>query len=154
MTPRPGTAANSPAGDRLSPASRAAATIARASGCSDGFSADAASRSTVFSPATAPGSTLIPASRGVPSVSVPVLSKATRMVVPTRSITTADFTSTPWRPALAIAASSGGIVARTTAQGEATIMNVMARSRVGWNAAPASSGTANSSSVAATMPSE
>ncbi|MEV5750811.1 hypothetical protein AB0L00_23555 [Actinoallomurus sp. NPDC052308] len=40
----------------------------------------------------------------------------------------ADLTSTPWRPALAIADSSGGIVARTTAHGEATIMKVISRS--------------------------
>ena len=46
------------------------------------------------------------------------------------------------------------MVARTTAHGEATIMKVIARSSVGWNAAPASSGTANSSRVAVTMPSE
>ena len=43
-------------------------------------------------------------------------------------MTTADLTSTPWRPALAIADSSGGIVASTTAHGEATIMKVIARS--------------------------
>ena len=90
----------------------------------------------------------------MPSVRVPVLSKATRVVAPSRSITTADLTSTPCRPALAIEASSGGIVASTTAHGEATIMKVIARSRVGWNAAPASSGTANRSTVAVTMPIE
>ena len=44
-------------------------------------------------------------------------------------MTTADLTSTPCRPALAIADSSGGMVASTTAHGEATIMKVMARSR-------------------------
>ncbi|MFB9525733.1 hypothetical protein [Nonomuraea roseola] len=32
------------------------------------------------------------------------------------------MTSTPWRPALAIADSSGGMVASTIAHGEATIM--------------------------------
>lgn len=46
-------------------------------------------------------------------------------------MTTADFASTPCRPALAIADSSGGIVESTTAQGEATIMNVIARSSAG-----------------------
>ena len=97
---------------------------------------------------------VIPVSRGVPSVRVPVLSNATRVVVPSCSITTADLTRTPCRPALAIAASSGGMVARTTAQGEATIMKVIARSRVGWNGAPAISGTANKSRVAVTMPRE
>ncbi len=69
-------------------------------------------------------------------------------------MTTADLTRTPCRPALAIAASSGGIVASTTAHGDATIMNVIARSREAWNASPASSGTANSATVAATMPAE
>jgi len=93
-------------------------------------------------------------SRGVPAVSVPVLSNATVVVVATRSRTTADFTSTPWRPAFAIAASSGGIVASTTAHGEATIMNVIARSNVGSSGAPASSGTAKIARVATTTPIE
>ena len=94
------------------------------------------------------------ASRGVPSVRVPVLSNATMPVPAAFSMATADLTSTPCRPALAIAASSGGMVARTTAHGEATIMNVIARSSDAWNASPASSGTANSSTVAVTMPTE
>jgi hypothetical protein len=55
----------------------------------------------------------------------PVLSKATRSTWANFSITTADFTSTPWRPALAIVASNGGMVASTTAHGEATIMKVI-----------------------------
>ncbi len=53
-----------------------------------------------------------------------------------------------------MAASSGGLVASTTAHGEATIMKVIARSRVGWNAEPSRSGIANNSSVALTMPIE
>ena len=69
-------------------------------------------------------------------------------------MTTADLTSTPCRPALAIAASSGGIVASTTAQGEATIMKVIARSSEVAVTSPHSSGTANTASVAATMPIE
>ncbi len=92
--------------------------------------------------------------RGVPSVSVPVLSRATASTWPRRSITTADFTSTPCRPAFAIADSSGGMVASTTAHGEATIMKVMARSSESVSAAPNASGTANTASVAATMPIE
>ena len=69
-------------------------------------------------------------------------------------MTTADLTSTPWRPALAMADSSGGMVASTTAHGEATIMKVIARSSAGCSAAPNSSGTAKTARVAATMPSE
>ncbi len=145
---------NSSACARGSPASRAAATTARPSGCSEGFSAAAARASTSLVEGPAPGRTRISARRGVPSVSVPVLSNATRVVDPSCSITTADLTSTPCRPALAIEASNGGMVASTTAQGDATIMSVIARSKVGWNATPASSGIANSSSVAATMPME
>lgn len=93
-------------------------------------------------------------SSGVPWVSVPVLSKATRVVVPSCSITTADLTSTPWRPALAMAARSGGMVASTTAQGEATIMNVIARSSDSCSASPSNSGITNTAMVAATMPTE
>ena len=70
-------------------------------------------------------------SRGVPVVRVPVLSMATRVVSARCSMATADLTRTPWRPALAIADSSGGMVASTTAHGDATIMNVIARSNVG-----------------------
>jgi hypothetical protein len=90
----------------------------------------------------------------VPSVRVPVLSNAIRLVWPNFSRATADFTKTPWRPALAMVESSGGIVARTTAQGEATIMNVIARSNVGSKAAPSANGTKNSASVATTTPTE
>jgi hypothetical protein len=51
-------------------------------------------------------------------------------------MTTADLTSTPWRPARAIADSRGGMVARTTAHGDATIMNVIARNNVDRRSAP------------------
>src|SRR6202040_2862590 len=88
--------------------------------------------------------------RGVPRVSVPVLSNATEVTEPSCSITTADLTSTPWRPALAMAANKGGMVASTTAHGEATIMNVMALSSDGWTAAPRTSGMKNTASVAVT----
>ncbi len=92
--------------------------------------------------------------RGLPSVSVPVLSSATASTWPSRSITTADFTSTPCRPALAMAESRGGMVASTTAHGEATIMNVMARSSASVSRSPKASGTRKTARVAATMPSE
>ena len=91
-------------------------------------------------PSPAERTVSISATRGVPSVRVPVLSKATRSVVPNFSSATADFTSTPCRPAFAIVESSGGIVASTTAHGEATIMKVMARSSVGSKAAPRAAG--------------
>lgn len=70
------------------------------------------------------------------------------------SRTTADFTSTPWRPAVAIADSSGGMVDSTSAHGEATIMNVIARNRVGCKSAPHSSGITNRATVAVTMATE
>jgi hypothetical protein len=87
-------------------------------------------------------------------VSVPVLSNATTVVRPSASIATADFTSTPRRPPFAIAASSGGIVARTIAHGDATIMNVIARSSVGSKAAPKASGIATSASAPTTTATE
>ena len=90
----------------------------------------------------------------MPSVSVPVLSKATRSVLPNSSRATALLTSTPWRPAFAMVESSGGMVARTTAQGDATIMKVIARRRVGSKAAPKARGTMNRARVATTMPTE
>ncbi|VEG47547.1 Uncharacterised protein [Mycolicibacterium chitae] len=75
-------------------------------------------------------------------------------MVPSFSSTTADFTSTPCRPALAIAESIGGIVDSTNAHGDATIMNVIARSSVDSRSAPSSSGIVNRATVAATMPTE
>jgi hypothetical protein len=65
-------------------------------------------------------------------------------------MTTALLTSTPCRPALAIDDSSGGMVARTTAHGEATIMYVMARRSVGRRDAPNASGTAKTTRVVRT----
>lgn len=102
----------------------------------------------------ASGTGRICTSRGVPSVRVPVLSNATWVLMLSFSRTTADLTSTPWRPALAIADSSGGMVDSTSAHGEATIMNVIARSRVDCRSAPSSSGMVNSAIVATTMPIE
>lgn len=92
--------------------------------------------------------------RGVPSVSVPVLSSATASTCPSRSITTADFTSTPWRPALAMADNRGGMVASTTAHGDATIMKVIARSSASVRSAPKARGTAKMVRVATTTPIE
>ena len=85
---------------------------------------------------------------------MPVLSKATTVLCPNFSSATADFTRTPCRPALAIVDSSGGIVASTTAHGDATIMKVMARSRVGSKAAPHRNGTPKIARVATTTPTE
>lgn len=93
-------------------------------------------------------------SRGVPWVRVPVLSNATCVTVASFSRTTADLMSTPWRPALAMDASSGGIVESTNAQGDATIMNVMARSNADRRSSPNSSGMPSRATVAATMPTE
>ncbi len=90
----------------------------------------------------------------MPSVRVPVLSRATVSIRPRRSMTTADLARTPRRPALAIADSSGGMVDSTTAHGEATIMNVIARSRADWSPSPKASGIAKTASVAITMPIE
>ncbi|GAA1550165.1 hypothetical protein GCM10009678_36370 [Actinomadura kijaniata] len=134
------------------PRSRAASTTARASGCSLGCSAAAASLSSSRSVSPDPGRGRTSVTFGAPSVRVPVLSSATASIRPSRSMTTADFTSTPCRPALAMADSSGGMVASTTAHGDATIMKVMARSSVDRRSSPRASGTANSARVAATMP--
>lgn len=73
-------------------------------------------------------------------------------ISPRRSMASADLTRTPCRPAVAMADSSGGMVARTTAHGEATIMKVIARSSAPVRSAPRASGTAKTASVAATTP--
>ena len=53
-----------------------------------------------------------------------------------------------------MADSIGGIVESTTAHGDATIMNVIARSSVDCRSAPAASGTANNATVATTTTTE
>lgn len=128
--------------------------MAAAIGCSLGCSAAAASRSSSASLFRVGSSAATAMTCGRPAVSVPVLSNATVSVRPSCSMTTADLTSTPFRPAVAIADSNGGMVASTTAQGDATIMKVIARSRVGCRAVPIRRGTAKRATVAATMPTE
>ncbi|AGC63039.1 hypothetical protein MULP_03334 [Mycobacterium liflandii 128FXT] len=91
---------------------------------------------------------------GSPNVNVPVLSKATTPVSARCSTTIADLTSTPCRPALAIAESNGGMVASTTAHGEATIINVIARNKTTCTGVPNISGMAINASVAMTTPME
>lgn len=91
---------------------------------------------------------------GSPAVNVPVLSSTTTSVSANRSIATADFTSTPCLLAFAIADNSGGMVASTTAHGDATIMNVMARNSVERKSAPNISGTVSNARVATTTPAE
>ncbi len=136
------------------PRIRASSTMARPSGCSLDCSAAAANWSNRRPSNSGIGSGSMVVSRGTPQVSVPVLSSATMLVAASCSTTTADLTSTPCRPALAIADSSGGMVASTTAHGDATIMNVMARSNTGCSWAPRASGMAMSATVATTTPTE
>ena len=136
------------AGGTAVPCALAAAVTARPRGCSLYCSAAAANRSTRVRSKPSAASTAV--SSGRPDVSVPVLSKATTSTSARCSMATADFTSTPCRPALAIADSSGGMVASTTAHGDATNSKVMARSSAPRRSAPNSSGRVNRASVATT----
>ena len=69
-------------------------------------------------------------------------------------MTTADLTSTPCRPALAIADSSGGMVASTTAHGRGDDHEGHRPQQRRLQVRADGSGTANSARVAATTPTE
>ena len=90
--------------------------MAAASGCSDGFSSDAAAESSVLSSIFSAHSTSV--TRGLPSVTVPVLSSTTVSMRPISSRLAADFTSTPCSAALPVATVMATGVASPSAQGQ------------------------------------
>ena len=90
--------------------------MAAASGCSDGFSSDAAAASSVLSSIFSAHSTSV--TRGLPSVTVPVLSSTTVSMRPISSRLAADFTSTPCSAALPVATVMATGVASPSAQGQ------------------------------------
>ncbi|MNL22107.1 hypothetical protein D3C87_1434340 [compost metagenome] len=112
LPPMAFTAAMPGTGDSNSPAR---CRIARASGWLDPCSSAAAKPSTSFSSRPKP---TISVTRGLPSVSVPVLSKAAAVILPTFSRTAPPFKSRPRRaPAERLAAIAAGVEI-TNAQGQ------------------------------------
>ena len=126
-TPPPATAAKSDTGRRASPRFSASATIAPASGCSEGFSSDAAADSSVSSSMPPAHSTSV--TRGLPSVTVPVLSSTTASTRPISSRLAADFTRIPCSAALPVATVIATGVARPRAQGHEITSTAMAMDR-------------------------
>ena len=116
VTPPPATAVKSATSRSVRPRCSASATIAPASGCSDGFSSDAAAASSVFS--STPGAHSRSVTRGLPSVTVPVLSSTTVSMRPISSRLAADLTRTPFSAALPVATVMATGVARPSAQGQ------------------------------------
>ncbi len=120
VTPTAADEVNSVAAGIESPRSRAAVTMARASGCSDGSSAAAASASTSSPPVAA-------TTTGCPLVRVPVLSNSTASTVRICSSARRSLISTPPRAARSVAMDTTSGIARPSACGQAMTSTVMAR---------------------------
>ena len=97
----------------------AAATTALASGCSDRLSSAAARRSTVAR--SCPGTTRMSVTRGVPSVSVPVLSKTMVSTAASRSSGSPPLIRMPAAAPRPLATITAVGTARPMAQGQAMI---------------------------------
>ena len=117
LTPRPGRARTSVAGAAAMPSAAARACTARARGCSLPAWTEAARRSSVDR--SVPGAGRAAATPGLPSVSVPVLSKATvRMRCATSSASASRIRMPAWAATPVPAMMAAG-VARPRAQGQA-----------------------------------
>ncbi len=122
--PRPGNASNADAGLVSTPRRRAPSTMARASGCSESASTEAANPRT-RSTSNDPGATSM--RMGWPFVSVPVLSKMTVSSSRARSRASRSLTSSPLRaPRDVLIAMTNGI-ARPRACGQAMTRTVAVR---------------------------
>ena len=105
--------------------SPAAATIARANGCSLSASALAARASTVSS--STPSAAAISMTVGSPLVRVPVLSNSTASTVRMASSANRSLTSTPPRAARSVAMATTRGIAKPSACGQAMTSTVMVR---------------------------
>ena len=115
LRPFPGSASEWLAGEKAMPRSLAWATMATASGCDETASAAAARRSTSVASLSANGT--ISVTFGLPSVSVPVLSKAMACTLPIASSTPPPLTRRPRRAPAASAEAIAAGVEMTRAQG-------------------------------------
>ena len=134
VAPRPATACTSCASPATTPRSRAASSTARASGCALCACSAAAACSTDTS--STPGTPSIRVRRGWPSVSVPVLSKATVSTRCAISSASASLMRMPCRAATPVPAMMAAGVARPSAQGQAITSTATACSRASSTAAP------------------
>ena len=125
--PRPATACTSSAAPAVTPRSRAASSTARASGCALWACKAAAACSTASS--STPATPSMRNSRGWPSVSVPVLSKATVSTRCAISSACASLIRMPCCAATPVPAMMAAGVARPSAQGQAITSTATACSR-------------------------
>ena len=124
-TPLPVIDWNASAGGRSSPSSRARATIASPSGCSEPTSAAAASRSrSAFGRGRRSATTAVTA--GLPRVSVPVLSSTMVSILRACSSASPPRIRMPYSAALPVPTMIAVGVARPRAQGQAMISTAMA----------------------------
>ena len=100
-------------------------TTARANGCS--LSRSTATTASTSSASVAPSAGTTSVTRGAPSVSVPVLSKAMDVRPPRASSGPPPLTSTPLRPARATPESTADGVAMASAHGDAATRTAIAR---------------------------
>ncbi|SKT81451.1 Uncharacterised protein [Mycobacteroides abscessus subsp. abscessus] len=125
LTPSAGSEVNPLAAGISRPRCLAAATMARASGCSLSVSA-AAARASTASPSWT-GAASMPVRVGVPLVKVPVLSKSTTSTVRICSRARRSLTRTPPRAARSVAIETTSGMASPSACGQAMTSTVMAR---------------------------
>ena len=143
--PRPGTARASCGASVLMPCCCAAASTARASGCS---LPDCRLAACCSAPASCtPGAGSRRSRRGWPTVSVPVLSKATVRTLCAVSSATASFTKMPWRAATPVPAMMAVGVASPSAHGQAMTSTATARITAPSTPSPASHQPAKVSSA-------
>ena len=125
-TPRPGRASNSSGSGATTPRAAAPATMAAASGCSLGFSTEAARRRSCRSTTPEEGSGSTATSPGLPSVRVPVLSTARVSTSRSTSMAAAFLNRTPaWAP-LPLATMIDMGVASPSAHGQAMMRTATA----------------------------
>ena len=122
VTPLPGTAMKSVGSGTSMDLAVTTSLIARATGCSLSRSAAPATRSN--SSSLVPGSGEMVVTMGLPSVSVPVLSKTTRVIRPARSSAAADLIRMPRRPASPVPTMMAMGVASPSAHGHEMMRTV------------------------------
>ena len=147
-TPRPGSARKSLTVAMGSSSSAACARNAAASGCSLPDCRAAARRST--SAFDVPSARRMSVTRGLPSVSVPVLSNATRVTACACSSAAASRIRMPWRAAAPVPTMIAVGVASPSAHGQAITITATAASKPWATPAPASH---QPSTVSTAMPS-
>ena len=137
VAPRPVSDANCSGTVSDSPRSRAARTMASASGCSLIVSSDATSATSSASVCTAPGARTTSVTVGLPSVTVPVLSSTIVVTSPARCSASPPLISTPSSAPRPVATITAVGTASPIAHGQAMMSTATAAANARTSDAPA-----------------